>query len=109
MGEITVIKPVDLKEGTPAYETWQKAMQDAEKAYLDMLDQGEKPETARAVLPTCLKAEIVVSANLREWRHIFKMRTSAAAHPDIRTPMRALCQEFQRRIPVLFDDITWED
>ena len=109
MGEITVIKPVELKENTPSYETWLKSMQEAEHAYLTMLDQGEKPETARSVLPTCLKAEIVVSANLREWRHIFKMRTSSAAHPDIRTPMRALCREFQHRIPVLFDDITWEN
>ena len=85
-----------------------KSMKEAEKSYLDLLECGVKPETARSVLPTCLKAEIVVTANLREWRHIFHMRTSSAAHPDIRMPMRKLCQEFRKYIPVVFDDITWD-
>ena len=102
--EITVIKPVMLEEGTQAYDTWKNSMEAIEKAYLTMLEQGQTPETARAVLPCCLKTQIVVSANLREWKHIFSMRCSDAAHPDIRFLMRDLKKEFQKRIPIIFDE-----
>ena len=102
--EITVIKPVMLEENTPAYHTWKNSMDIIEKSYLDMLKQGQTPETARSVLPCCLKTQIVVSANLREWKHIFSMRCSEAAHPDIRFLMRDLKAEFQKRIPIIFDD-----
>ena len=69
-----------------------------------MLDDGQTPEIARAVLPCCLKTEIVASANLREWKHIFSMRCSQAAHPDIRFLMCNLKAEFQKNIPIIFDD-----
>ena len=103
--EICVIRPSKLEKGTPAYDVWWNTMLSVEKAYFDMLSAGEKPETARSVLPCCLKTEIVTTANLREWRHIFSMRCSAAAHPDIRLVMRALRDEFKRRIPILYDDL----
>lgn len=103
--EICVIKPVELKEDNVAYKTWLETMIAIEKAYFDMSAAGEKPETARSVLPCCLKTEIVVTANLREWRHIFSMRCSSAAHPDIRFVMRPLRDEFKRQIPILFDDL----
>lgn len=102
--EISVIKPVELEENSPAYQTWLSTMQMIEKAYLQMIEQGAKAQTARAVLPCCLKTEIVVTANLREWRHIFKMRCSEAAHPDIRTLMCELRQAFQKHIPIIFDE-----
>ena len=102
--EISVIKPVMLDENSPAYQTWYRGMEQIEQAYLKMLDEGQTPETARSVLPCCLKTEIVVSANLREWKHIFSMRCSEAAHPDIRFLMRDLKAEFQKHIPIIFDD-----
>ena len=104
-GEISVIKPILLEENTESFDIWKKAMQDAEKAYLSLIEKGITAENARSVLPTCLKTEIVVTANLREWRHIFKMRCSPAAHPDIRFIMRQLRDEFKEKIPVLFDDL----
>ena len=102
--EISVIKPIQLEEGSDAYQTWFKAMQDIEASYFKMLDGGATPEIARSVLPCCLKAEIVVSANLREWKHIFSMRCSEAAHPDVRALMCGLKAEFQKNIPIIFDD-----
>ena len=102
--EITVIKPVMLDEGTPAYQTWLDAMGAIEAAYLKMIEQGAAPETARSVLPCCLKTEIVMSANLREWKHIFSMRCTSAAHPDIRFLMQDLKKEFQKHIPIIVDD-----
>lgn len=107
-GCITVIKPHDLDEKTKAYQYFVDTMEEVERSYLKMIELGEKPETARSILPCCLKAEIVATANLREWRHIFKMRCSDAAHPDIRFLMRDLREEFKRRIPIIFDDLTDE-
>ena len=102
--EISVIKPVMLDEGTEAYQIWYNAMCNIEKSYLSMLAVGQTAENARSVLPCCLKTEIVISANLREWKPIFSMRCSEAAHPDIRFLMRDLKAEFQKNIPVIFDD-----
>ena len=68
-GEITVIQPFYLVEGTEAWQDWRVACRIAEKTYFDLLDWGCTPQEARAVLPTCLKTEVVMTANLREWRH----------------------------------------
>ena len=70
-----------------------------------MLNYGCTPQEARAVLPNSLKTEVVMSANIREWRHFLKLRCSAAAHPQIREVATQLLKECQERIPVLFDDI----
>ena len=105
---ITVIKPCYLEEGTDAYMGWKTACSVAEDMYFDLLTQGCKPEQARAVLPNSLKTELIMTANLREWRTVFKLRTSPAAHPQIREVMVPLLQECQRRIPVVFDDLVKE-
>lgn len=105
-GEITVIKPIELDKNSKAYQYWFDGMLEIEKTYMKLLELGQKPETARSVLPCCLKTEIVASANLREWRHIFQMRCSEAAHPDIRFLMRQLRDTFKKHIPIIFDDLT---
>lgn len=102
--EITVIKPCFLNEGTPGYAAWESAMKNAEYSYFRLLDIGHSPQEARSVLPNSLKTEVIMTANLREWRHIFRLRTSEAAHPQMRELMIPLCQELQRRIPVFFDE-----
>lgn len=84
---------------------WIKAMENAEKSYFNLLKLGWTPQQARSVLPNSLKTEIVVTANLREWRTIFKQRTSNAAHPQMRELMQPLLMEIKKLIPVLFDDI----
>ena len=104
-GEITVIEPCFLVPGTAGYDMWYKACQMAEQYYFSMLDWGCMPEEARAVLPNSLKTELVMTANLREWRHFFKLRTSKAAHPQMRELTVPLLSEFKEKIPVVFDDI----
>ena len=80
--EITVIKPPDLD---PYAEiAWRTLMEKVEHMYLAWLLSGIKPEVARSILPTCLKTELVMTANLREWRHFITLRGSHAAHPQIR-------------------------
>ena len=104
-GELTFIKPCYLEEGTEAYRIWETAMQDAERSYLAMLEAGAKPEEARAVLPNSLKTELVMTMDIREWRHFFRLRTAMRAHPQMRELAQMILDSFRERIPVLFDDI----
>lgn len=114
-GELTFIRPfyIELTEAdknlnsveyTPGV-AWLDACSNAELHYNGMLALGMRPEQARCVLPLCLKTEIVVTANYREWRNIFKLRTPVAAHPQMRELMCPLLKELQSKIPVVFDDI----
>jgi thymidylate synthase (FAD) len=103
--EITVIDQQDVLPDPSHYELWKIAMEDAERSYMALIDAGVAPQIARGVLPTDLKTEIIVTANLREWRHILELRTSDAAHPNIRWLMNGLLAEFKEKIPVLFDDL----
>jgi len=103
--EITVIKPCFWDDGSKEYKIWRDAMENAERAYMELIKLGAKPEEARSVLPNSLKTEIVITMNLREWRHFFKLRTSKRAHPQMREVATSLLQAFKERIPVIFDDI----
>jgi thymidylate synthase (FAD) len=103
--EITVIRPIFWKPETEAYIAWEKAMQRAEDAYFELLSQGARPQEARSVLPNSLKTEIVMTANLREWRHVIALRAQKAAHPQIREIMLPLLVELKDRLPVIFDDL----
>lgn len=107
--EITVVKPVDIKEGTKQYIHWARAMQDAEDYYFKLLKDGCTAQIARSVLPTCTKTEIMVTMNMREWRHFIKLRDSKAAHPDIRILVHDLLKQFKEKIPVIFDDINFDE
>lgn len=105
-GELSFVKPSYISDGTREYYAWETVCVDAEAAYLCMVsDLKLRPEQARCVLPLCLKTEIVVTANYREWRNILKLRTPVAAHPQMRELMCPLLLEVQKKIPVVFDDI----
>lgn len=103
--EITVIRPHFWAEDDARYELWKQAMLAAEKAYLDLVDAGATAQEARSVLPNSLKTEIVMTANMREWRHVLKLRCDTPAHPQIRQVMLPLLAEFNRRLPALFGDL----
>lgn len=75
-----------------------------EQMYRGLRAAGWMPQDARQILPTGIKSQIVVTANLREWRHIFKMRCAVDAHWEIRKVMVDLLKEVQQKIPVVFDD-----
>ena len=86
---------------------WWSTMKFCENAYNGAIAKGESPQQARSVLPNSLKTEINISANIREWRHIFKLRTGSAAHPQMRELMCPLLDKFKQKIPILFDDINY--
>jgi thymidylate synthase (FAD) len=103
--EISVIKPVWTDEKPKLKKIWLKAMQNAEKSYMEMTENGALAQEARELLPIDTKTEIVVTANIREWRHIFALRCSKKAHPQIRKVMIDLREELKKKIPILFDDL----
>lgn len=106
--ELTVIKPVFWEENSVEYNLWLETMQNIEDTYNRMIEMGAKPQEARSILPNSLKTEIVVTMNLREWRHFFKMRTSLRAHPQMREIACALLDDFKSKLPIIFDDITYD-
>ena len=83
-------------------------MADAESAYLDLLNSGATPQEARSVLPNSTKTEITITANYREWRNFFKLRTAKAAHPQMREVTIPLLAELKKKLPIIFDDIIVE-
>lgn len=91
-------------EGSTLQRDWIFMMRQAEQIYLRMLGAGAKPEEARSVLPNSLRTEIVMTANMREWRHVLRLRTSPKAHPQMREIMIPLAIELAERYPVLFGD-----
>ena len=116
--EVTFILPCwfeEIKEGiykidaqyinnlTPE-RLWFNGMLESELTYKSLLINGWKPQQARSVLPNSLKTEIVVTANLREWLHVFKLRCSSKAHPQIREVMVPLRVELQQSLPEIFGE-----
>lgn len=106
--EITVIKPCFWDEKSKEYFCWVQMMEKIEESYNMLIEAGAKPQEARSILPNSLKTEIIVTMNLREWRHFFKLRTSKRAHPQMREIACPMLDEFKNRIPIIFDDIMYE-
>lgn len=103
--EITVIEPSFWEKGSLQYTVWESACKLAEEGYFNLINNGATPQEARSVLPNSLKTELVMTANIREWRHFFKLRCSSAAHPQMREIASMVLEDFQERYPVLFGDI----
>jgi thymidylate synthase (FAD) len=103
--EIAVIAPHGIYPTNPdgSWEVWCKAMEQAERAYFALLDTGHKPQVARSVLPTCLKTEIVMSCNLREWTWFLEKRLPPAAHPDMRPVAYAIWKHLYEHCRPVFE------
>ena len=85
---------------------WIDFMGDIEEYYVMLLNNCNwKPQEARSILPNSIKTEIVMTMNLREWRHFFKLRCDKAAHPQTREIANMILKEFKEKIPVIFDDL----
>lgn len=103
--EIVVIKPCFWSESDDDFKDWASAMQIAESHYMRLIRNGSTPQEARSILPNSLKTEIVMTTNIREWRHFLKLRTSKAAHPQIREIAIMLLNMLIEIVPELFGDI----
>ena len=102
--EITVITP-SFFHNTEKYDIWKEAIKKAEEYYFKLINLGAAPQEARTVLPNSIKTEIIVTYNLREWRHFLRQRTSKLAHPQMREIALKILSELKKIVPVVFDDI----
>ena len=110
--ELTFINPCFWEPDSDNYARWFHEMDEAEKTYLAMIESGATPEQARDILPMSIKTEIVMTANLREWRHFFKLRAEGVTgkpHPQMLEITIPFLKEIKQKIPVVFDDIMSED
>lgn len=90
------------------FVAWYLSCENSELEYFEMLENGASPQQARDVLPKSLKTEIVMTANIREWRHILKLRAAGEAgkpHPQMLEVMVPVLKDFQQKLPALFEDI----
>lgn len=79
--------------------------EDAELNYNGYIHAGLKPQDARAILPLCLKTELIMKTNLRSWKNFFNLRTDKAAHPEMRRITIPLLMKFKEKFPIIFDDL----
>ena len=100
-GQITVVKQPGMNDEQE--ELWRAAMYSAELFYLKLLDEGVPAQIARSVLPIGIKSEITISANLREWMHIFEMRCDTPAHPIIRGCALEILKKLNERLPSIYE------
>jgi len=106
--KLTFIRPYWFDEDEPIKKgEWKKVAETIEGLYMNWTESGMPAQAARGILPNDIKTEIVVTANLREWRHILKLRTSPTAHPDMRRVMRPFLDELKIILPEFFEDIDY--
>lgn len=107
--EITVIDPFFYRNRPSEYALWKASCEEAEAKYFALLEAGSTPQEARSVLPNSLKTEIVVTYNLREWRHFLRLRSDRASHPQIQEIAIPLLLFFKEKMPVLFDGVPYDE
>ena len=105
--EIAVVNPVYM-EDKEVFETWKKAIEDMEKAYMKMKELGASTDMCREVLPHSTAAEYTMTANIREWKHILELRTTNHVHPAIRQVLIPLLLLFKEQMPEIFGDIEYD-
>jgi thymidylate synthase (FAD) len=104
--DMEFIRPVWWASSTEGQRfLWKCAIENCRNTYTQLLDSGWQPQQAREVLPNSLKTEIVVKANIREWRQIFRLRCAKTAHPQMRELMCPCLKELRNNLPIVFDDI----
>lgn len=106
--ELKVIKPCNLEEGTELYNNWKKACEVIEENYMEMSKNGALPDQLRMILPHSIGAEVTMTANIREWKHILSLRASKHTHPSIRQLLIPLLLYFKEIMPEIFDVVEYD-
>lgn len=106
--EIAIMNPVYI-EDKELYEVWKKTMEEMEKGYMEMKRLGASTDMCREVLPHSTAGEYTMTANIREWKHILKLRTNKRVHPSIRQVLIPLLKYFKEQMPEIFDDVEYDE
>lgn len=104
---IIFIKPLNMQDPV-SLSIYTSVAKMAEERYNALIELGATPEAARDVLPLMTATNIIATCNLREWRHILRLRTDKAAHPKMRGLMQGILKQFKSLYPVIFEDIKGE-
>ena len=103
--EPSFVKPIEVDVSGAASSCWEDAIMQAERHYKELIKSGCAPQIARSVFPNALASRIIVTGNLRNFRHFLLMRTTKETHPQMREVTIPLLQEFKEKIPILYEDI----
>ena len=103
--QIKFIKPVNMEEGTELYEKWYNTCKIIEENYIEMSKMEATPDQLRMLLPHSTAAEVTMTANIREWKHIFSLRCTKHTHPAVEQLMIPLLLKFKKEMPEIFDSI----
>ena len=106
--EISFVEPCHI-EDKEVYDMWKETMQNIEITYNKMAEKGATPDILRMVLPHSTAAEYVMTANIREWRHLLSLRADKHTHPTIQQVMIPLLLHFKEKMPALFDEIPYNE
>lgn len=104
--EISFMEPCNMDD-EELYENWKECMENIEKTYNKMAEKGALPDQLRMLLPHSTAAEVVMTANIREWRHIFSLRADKHTHPTVQQLMIPLLLYFKEQMPALFDEVSY--
>ena len=107
--QIKFIKPAHIEEGTEIYDLWKKSLEQIEESYVKMSELGAKPDQLRMLLPHSTAAEVNMTCNIRECRHILSLRCAKMTHPTIRQLMIPLLIKFKQDMPELFENIEYDE
>lgn len=105
--ELKFIKPIYFDEGQKA-ELWLSICSEIEKHYMEMTKLKCTPDEMRMILPHSIAAEVTMTANIREWKHILDLRTKKMTHPSIRQLLIPLLLKFQIEMPEIFNEIEYD-
>lgn len=100
--KLTVVPP---DSELTIYDEWRHAINTSEQVYKRLISKGVSPQIARSVFPNALASRVIVTGNLRNWRHFLIMRTTKETHPQFREVTIPLLKEFQEKIPILYEDL----
>ncbi len=106
--QISVMNPVYI-EDKEIYDEWKTAMEEMEKHYMKMKALGATTDMCREILPHSTAAEVTMTSNIREWKHIFSLRCNNHVHPAVRQVMIPLLKYFKEEMPIIFDEIEYDE
>lgn len=107
--QIKFIEPVNIEKNTKLYEEWKTSCEEIEKHYIKMVELGATPDQMRMILPHSTAALVTMTANIREWKHIFSLRCTKHAHSAVEQVMIPLLLHFKQSMPEIFENIEYDE
>lgn len=102
--EIIVINP-GFDKNSMEYNVWVDSCSDSESAYIHLLENGVNANLAKRVLPNCLKTELVITMNIKEWREFLVLNLSNNEYLQVKKVIKMILELFKKEYTVFFEDI----